>query len=168
MSDGYSGVPGAFPFAFRASDSRLFRSYLLVGSAVAALMTVIFLAGLVNVMAATAGAGGGSLTLSRTFVVVVALFVVGPLIAPVLLVARRHRLDYGRPGYDRGLAAAGYLFVVALYLGVVATIPPELQQPASGALAPVVRALYAADPALGAVLPVAAAATILLVHRQYR
>lgn len=168
MSDAeYGGVFGAVPFAVRTSGSWLFRSYAVVGGVVAAFAAVIFLLGVVGLLSSTAG-GGGTVALSRAFFVVVAVLVVGPLLAPVLLVARRHRTGYGRPGYDRALGTAGYLFVVGLYVGLVMTIPPEFREPAGGVLAPVVEALYAADPALAALPPVVGAVSVWVAHRHYR
>ncbi|MFB6217798.1 MAG: hypothetical protein ABEH77_01245 [Halobacteriaceae archaeon] len=167
-SDGYRGALGAFPYAVRASDSWLFRSYAVVGGLVAAFAAAVFAFGLVGLLGSTAGVTGGTFALSRAFFVVVALLVVAPLVAPVLLVARRHRLGYGRPGYDRALAAAGYLFVVALYAALVVTTPPGLREPPSGVLAPLVRALYAADPALAALPLAVGAASVVIAHRRYR
>jgi hypothetical protein len=166
MVDGYRGVFGAFPYALRASDSWLFRSYAVVSALAALLVTVLVGSGLVVLVAQTAQIRGGSLTLSRTFYVVVGLFVVAPLVAPTLLVARRHRRGSDvRPQYDAVLAASGYLFLLSLYVGLVVTVPPAQQTAPTGALAPVVRFLYDLPQLAGLVPPLVAAAVIALVHR---
>lgn len=163
----YRGVLGAVPYAVRASDSWLFRVYAVVGSLAAAVAAVLTALGLVVLVAATAGAAGGAFTLSRTFYVVVGLLVVVPLLAPVLLVARRHRRDRSvDPRYDPALGAAGFLFLATLYLGLVATVPPAQQQPASGVLSPLVRALYSMPAIYGLVPPALAAGLIYAVHRR--
>ena len=54
MTDGYRGIFGAFPYAFRQSGSLLFRSYVLVGALAALAVTVLFGAGLVVLVAQTA------------------------------------------------------------------------------------------------------------------
>jgi hypothetical protein len=171
--DAYGGMLGAFPYAFRASDSLLFRLYVLVGGLLAALAALVFGIALVVQVAATLGGPGGTFTFSRTLFVLLGLFVVAPLVAPVLLVARRHRRAGSDTRYDTLLAAAGVLFVVSLYLGLVASIPPEFtldgelqtRPPATGPLAPLIRLLYAL-PAVGApVVPLLGAALILLAHR---
>jgi uncharacterized membrane protein YuzA (DUF378 family) len=169
MTDSYRGVFGAFPYAFRQSDSLLFRSYVLVGALAALAVTVLFGAALVVLIAQTAAIEGGSLTLSRAFYVVVGLFVVAPLVAPVLLVARRHRRAEGDDArYDLALSLAGYLFVASLYVGLVVTVPADQQTTPPAAVAPVVEALYALPQLAGIVPPLLAAAVIVLTHRLLR
>lgn len=169
----YGGVLGAFPYAFRTSDSVLFRLYVLVGGLLAGLAILVFGTALVVQVANTLGGPGGTFTFSRTLFVLLGLFVVGPLIAPVLLVARRHRRTGSDTRYDTLLAAAGVLFVVSLYLGLVASIPPEFtldgqvqfRPPASGPLSPLIELLYAI-PSVGApVVPLLGASLIVLAHR---
>jgi hypothetical protein len=170
----YAGLPGAFPYAFRTSSSTLFRSYVLLGGLAVLLIALFMALALVVLFGATAGAAGGSLTLSRAFYVVIALLAAGPLLAPVLLVARRHRtarddataLD-GESGdrYDALLALSGYLFVGALYVGLVISVPPAQQEPVSGALAPTVAFLYGLPPLAGLLPPALAAGIVGLVHR---
>lgn len=164
----YRGVPGAFPYAFRSSESRLFRSYAVLGGGLAALVAVVFLIALVVLVADTAGAGGGTFTFVRAFFVFVGLLVVAPLVAPVLLVARRHRRAGGDPRYDAALAGAGYLFVLSLYAGLVISTPPDLQARPSGLLAPLVALLYGLPQLAGLVPPTLGAALIALVHRRFR
>lgn len=178
MADGYNGLPGAFPYAFRASGSWLFRSYAVVSAVAAAAIGLLVALGLVVLIARTAAVEGGSLTLSRSFYVVVGLFVVAPVLAPTLLVARRHRRGNARPGdrYDLALALAGYLFLLSLYVGLVIAVPPELRAaprpfsvPVVGvetvALVPVVEFLYGLPAPAGIVPPVVAAALIGVAHR---
>ncbi|WP_135536308.1 MULTISPECIES: hypothetical protein [Halostella] len=160
----YGGLPGAFPYAFRSSDSRVFRSYAVVSALVTVGVTLLLGLALVVLIGNTVGGAGGSLTLSRSFYVLVGLLVVVPMVAPVLLVARRHRRTRSETRYDRRLAAAGYLFLASLYAGLVITVPPSQQTPASGPLAPVVDAMYALPGMAGIVPPLVAALLIGLVH----
>lgn len=169
MSDGYRGVFGAFPYAFRQSDSLCFRSYVLVGAVAALAVVVLFGAGLVVLIAQTAAVEGGSLTLSRAFYVVVGLFVVAPLVAPVLLVARRHRRAAGDDArYDLALSLAGYVFIASLYVGLVITVPPNQQTPPPAAVAPLVDTLYALPQVAGVGPPLVAAGLIVVAHRLLR
>jgi hypothetical protein len=166
MTDDYGGLIGAFPYAFRASESRLFRSYVLVGGVLTVLVTLLFVAAVIGVIAGTTGGRGGTLTVSRSFVALVGLFVVVPLVAPVLLVARRHRREAGvGSACDAALAVTGYLFVVALYVGLVVSVPPAQQTTPTGALAPVATALYDLPGRYGVVPPLLAAALVPLVYR---
>lgn len=176
MADGYRGVFGAFPFAFRRSESWLFRSYVVVGGVAAALLAFVFLLALIRVFGATAGLKGGSLTLSRSFVVVVGFFAVLPLVAPVLLVARARRKGLIRSSsYEPLLAAGGYLFLLSLYLTLIAAMPESFvldgetvtRPEPSGLFAPLIALLYAIPSVWSLAIPVAPAAFIALVHRRF-
>jgi len=166
--DTYGGVLGAYPYAFRASDSRLFRSYAVIGGILTAAVVLIFGTALVTLVANTLGTVGGTFTFVRSFFLVVGLTVVVPLMAPVLLVARRHRRSVSTVEYDRAIAASGYLFVLSLYLVLIITAPPENRETPPALLAPVVKTLYALPPAAGVAPPLVAIAIGYLVHRRYR
>jgi uncharacterized membrane protein YuzA (DUF378 family) len=169
MTDDYRGVFGAFPYALRQSRSRLFRSYVIVGAFTAAAVTLLFGAGLVVLIAQTAAIEGGSLTLSRAFYIVVGLFVVAPLVAPVLFVARRHRRREGDDArYDLVLSAAGYLFIGSLYVGLVITVPADQQTAPPSLVAPLVELLYTLPQPAGVVPPLLGAGIILAAHRLLR
>jgi hypothetical protein len=168
MADDYRGVLGAFPYAFRASDSLVFRSYVAVGAVATAAVSLLFVAAVIGVIAGTTGGRGGSLTLSRSFFAVVGLLVVAPLVAPVLLVARRHRREGGSEGrYDAALATTGYLFLLSLYVGLVISVPPAQQTTPVGSLSPVVATLYALPQVAGVGPPLLAAVVVGLCHRLF-
>jgi hypothetical protein len=163
MADSYGGVLGAFPYAFRTSGSLLFKSYTVVGALAALAWTALFGLALVVLVAQTTTGRGGTLSLARSFFVLLALFLVAPTVAPVLFVARNHRRGEARSErYDVALAASGYLFLVSVYVGLLATVPAEFQRAGAG---PVVGWLYSLPPLAGLVPPVVAALLILAVHR---
>ncbi|MDG5777345.1 hypothetical protein VB773_03065 [Haloarculaceae archaeon H-GB2-1] len=164
--DAYGGVFGAFPYALRASESWLFKLYAVVGGVLAGLFTLLFAFSLVVLVASTLGGRGGTFTFSRAFLLLIALFVVGPTAAPILLVARRLRRGESDDGYESAMAISGFLFLGSLYLGLLASIPPAQQRPVSGVLAPVVHTLYGLPPLAGLVPPLLAAALLLVVHRR--
>ena len=169
MADDYGGVLGAFPYAFRASDSSLFRSYVVLGGLLTVAVGLLFVTAVIVVIAGTTGGPGGTLTLSRSFFAVVGLLVVVPLVAPVLFVARRHRREGGSEGvYDAALAAAGYLFVLSLYVGLVVSVPPDQQSTPTGPLAPLIATLYGLPQLAGLAPPLLAAAVELCCHRLLR
>jgi len=169
MADDYGGVVGAFPYAFRASDSLLFRSYVALGGLLTVSVGLLFVTAVIVVIANTTGGAGGTLTLSRSFFAVVGLLVVVPLVAPVLFVARRHRREGESEGpYDAALAAAGYLFVLSLYVGLVISIPPAQQSTPTGALAPLIAVLYGLPQLAGVGPPLVAAVVEVLCHRLLR
>jgi hypothetical protein len=166
--EAYSGLFGAIPYALRASRSWLFKSYVVLGGLAALMAALLMVFALVTLIAQTATIGGGSLTLSRAFYVVVGLFVVGPLLAPILFVARRHRRQGSRKRYDAGLALTGFVFLGSLYVGLLISVPPGQQETVSGVLAPTVEFLYALPQIAGVVPPVLAAVLIVVVHRLAR
>lgn len=176
MADEYRGAIGAVPYALRRSDSWLFRSYVVVGSVVALLVASLTVLGIIVLLGQTAEFRGGSLTLSRAFYALVGLFAFVPLVAPILLVARRHRRDGGKTAYDRWLGGSGYLFVLSLYGGVIASMPAEFEldgelvtRPApSGLTAPIVETLYSIPPELSILVPVAGALAIVGAHYALR
>lgn len=176
MSEEYSGLVGAFPYAVRRSDSRLFRAYAVVGGLLAGLLAVFFTVALVVSVASTASLAGGTVTFVRSIYILFGFLVVAPVLAPVLLVARRHRRAGSDPRYDAALAVAGVVYVVTLYMGAIASMPAEFEldgqvttrpEP-SGVTGPVVEALYALPEALSWTLPLAGAVLIVLVHRRLR
>ncbi|MFC7176927.1 hypothetical protein [Halosegnis marinus] len=176
-ADGYGGLFGAFPYAFRRSDSRLFRLYVVAGGLLAALLGLGFgLAFVVSIAQSTGLAAGGTSSFVRTFVLMVGFLVVLPVVGPVLLVARHHRREGSDARYDRAVAAAGLVYLLSLYLLVVASIPPEFVldgEPTTrpvprGVFAPVISLLYAVPAVASPLIPAAAAALVWLVHRRYR
>lgn len=171
MADGeesYKGLLGSFRYSYGASESRVYKLYVLVSVVVSVLLTLLFTFALIGVIAATLGASE-SITLVRSFFVLVGLLVIAPILAPVLLVARRHRKELGTgTTYDTALAIGGYLFVGALYAGLVISVPPDLQEPTTGLSAVLVDALYALPSVLGIVPPLLAVALIVVLHRRFR
>ncbi|WP_255170513.1 hypothetical protein [Natrononativus amylolyticus] len=167
-ADGYRGLPGAFPFAFRRSDSLLFKSYVVLGGFVAALIAIFFTLAFVRIIGVTAETSA-TLSLSRSFVALLGVLVILPVLAPILFVARRHRRGIGDDArYDRRLAGAGFLFILALYVGFITTVPPEFQSDVDGASAPLVEFLYGLPWAAGVGIMLAAALLIYQVHRLSR
>jgi len=173
MGDGYRGVVGAFPYAFRHGDSRVFKFYVVFGTLAALFIGGLFFFALIVWIGQTASAPGGSLTLSRTFIVVIGLFAAGPLLAPTLLVARKHRkgLQY-HPRYDTSMALMGALFLFSIYLAAIISIPESFtldgetvtRDAPSGFFAPLVALLYSI-PQIGALAPPTIALSLMsLVH----
>lgn len=176
MSEEYSGLFGAFPYAIRHSDSLLFRVYAVLGGLLAAALAVFFTLALVVTIASTADLGDGTITFVRSVFIVLGFLVVAPLVAPVLFVARRHRREGSDGRYDAGLAGAGGIYLVTLYLGAIASMPAKFEldgevttrpEP-SGLTAPIVETLYAMPEYLSWTLPVAGAIVVYLVHRRFR
>ena len=158
----YNGLPGAFPYALRASGSWLFKGYVVVALLLSVAIGLVFTFGVIGVLAGSSGARGGTFTFSRTFFLFVGLLVVAPLLAPVLLVARRHRRTASSVAYDRGLALSALVFVASLYVGLIISVPPALQESTTSGL---VLALYGLPQLAGLAPPLAAVGLMYVVHR---
>lgn len=164
--DDYGGLLGAFPYAFRRSDSTLFRLYAAVGGALALVLSLAFAVSFVVSVANSVGlAAGGTSSFVRSFVVLAGFLVVLPLLAPVIYVARSRRQTGGRTRHDAALALAGFGYVLSLYLGAVVSAPPPYRDANVG---PLVEFLYGLPAPAGLIAPVTAAAFVYLAHRRFR
>ncbi len=146
------------------SESRLLRSYAVVGGVLAVLIAVVVVLALPQWVLWSLG-GTATVTFSRAFLLVTGLAVLAPLLAPIVVAARRHDRGTATPRGDFLLAASGYLFVLSLYLSLLISAPPGNRDPPPDAIAPVVEALYGLDPVFGLVPPVAGALFVVLVAR---
>ncbi|MDB2280764.1 hypothetical protein [Halorubrum ezzemoulense] len=166
MADAYRGVFGAIPYAFRATESWTMRAYAALGALAAGFVALVVTLALVVWMGETVSAQGGTFLFSRSLFVVAGLGAVGPLLAPILFVARRHRRgDRVAATYDRWMGVAGFLFLLSLYLGMVISAPEGLRDPSGSVL---VNALYALPQLAGFVPPVAAALAVFATHFRLR
>jgi drug/metabolite transporter (DMT)-like permease len=145
--DPYSGLFGAYRYAFRRSDSRLFRAYVAGSAFVGAFVSLLL------VLAVISWAGEARQFGEKALLSVIGVLILGPLFAPVLIVARRYRLGRHSPGSDRLFALAGTVFVVSIWLALFVSAP---NSPAD------VPRLYGLAP------PVVAALGIYLVVRHTR
>jgi hypothetical protein len=166
--DSYGGILTAFPYAIRASDSRVFQTYAAVSALFAALTVLLFAFAVVTLLGGTASAPGGSFTFSRAFFIFLMALVVAPLVTPVLLVARRHRRTEPDARYDRALAVSGYGFLLSLYLSLVVTTPAELQEEPGGPFGAVAAFLYGLPTPAAVVPPVLAVVAMYLAYRRFR
>jgi len=174
----YSGILGAFPYAFRTSDSRLFKSYVVVGGLLTAFVAIQFAISVVVILGNTAAVAGGVFTFSRAFVIFVGFIVALPVVAPVLYVARRRRIqgEALHPRYHLAMALGGYGYLLALYVGLVASIPEcysfgaetICRDPPTGAFAPAVRVLYDLPSLAGLVPPALAGVAVVAIDRLLR
>ncbi|WP_254272377.1 hypothetical protein [Haloarcula marina] len=161
----YNGLPGAFLYALRTSESWLFKGYVVLALLLTLAIGFVFVSGLLSILAATSTVRGGTFTFSRSFFLFVGLLVVAPLLAPVLLVARRHRRSVSTVAYDRGMALSALGFVATLYVGLVVSVPPALQESTSSG---VIAALYDLPQIAGLVPPLVGVAVMYAVHRVLR
>lgn len=181
VEDGYGGLLGAFPYAIRRSNSRLFQLYGGLAAAVSLFGALLIALGVIQLLAET-GRTEGTGAFVRGFYVVVGVAALAPLLAPVLLVARRHRRGSGSSGtYDTALGAAGFGFLGSLYVGLVASTPPAHQEPLEpitlgiGSLsmrvdvfASLGQLLYDLPAIAGLLFPAVGVVAIVLVHRFFR
>lgn len=134
MAEEYEGLVGAFRFALSESESWLFRTYVVVSAVIGVLVALLLLLALVTWIARPSGRIG-----ERALIGVLLIFILAPLFAPVLIVARRHRFHHDHRGVDLGLGIAGYVFVGSLYVGILISDPARHSAPGVSGI--VVRAL---------------------------
>lgn len=156
MAEDYGGLLGGLVFAFRRSDSYLLRLYELVCVLVGGFVSLLLILGMVTWLATPAPIG------QRALLGVLAIVLLGPLFAPVLLVARRHRWGVGRRRSDALLGLAGLGFVLGVYLALFISDPNA--HTVTGPLAPAIDAIdglprsYWVLPPVLAILGIVAAA----------
>ncbi|ACV47440.1 MULTISPECIES: hypothetical protein [Halomicrobium] len=167
-NDAYDGLFGAFPYAFRSSDSVLFRTYVVVGGLAALATGLLFTLALVVLIGETIGGGGGQFSFVRAFFVFVGMLVVAPLIAPVLFVARRIRRGHADRRFAAVLAGLGYGFLGSLYLGALISAPATQQTlPSNPLLSAVVAGLYDLPRLAGLAPPLVVAGAMAVVARRW-
>lgn len=162
MADGepYSGLFGAYRYAFAQSDSLLFRAYALLSALVGAYTSLLLALATVSWLASPGAFG------EKALLGVIGVLVLAPLFAPVLIVARRYRLGRNRPGTDRRFALAGVAFLLSLLLALVVTDPNAHSGP--GPLGDVFAFLDGLPATYGLVPPVVASLLIYVVVRYTR
>ena len=164
----YRGLPGAFIYSFRMSESRVYKSYVVISAILTCLITILFTLGLIGIIAGTIGASE-LVTLVRSFFILVGVLVVFPIIAPVILVARRLRLSEKRSSdYDAAMAFGGYAFIISLYVGLLLPVPPEQQEPVVGVMGAIISIAYSLPQISGFVPPLICAGMLFLIHRRFR
>lgn len=157
----YAGLVGAYAYAIRESDSWLLRSYVVASALVGLFVALLLTLAVVTWVANPTGLFG-----ERALLGVVAILVLGPMAAPVLIVARRHRHGTGHRRADLALGLAGYAFLASIYLGLLISDPSD--HAVSGLLAPAVAALDTLPAVYGFLPPVIAVVLLLLAVRLTR
>lgn len=120
----YAGVLGAFRYTFRATDSWLLRGYVLASAAVGGFTALLVLLGVVYWFGNAAGLIG-----ELALLPVVGILLLGPLLAPVLIAARRYRR--GVPVETVRLAGLGWGFLIAVAVALVIADPTPHAWPVS-------------------------------------
>ncbi len=165
----YGGLLTALPFAFRRSNSTVFRVYLLLGGFVGLFVTLIFGLGTLVLLDSMAGVAAGVITFTPALYLLIWLAIVAPLLTPPLLVARRHRLGNPSRRYDCWIAVAGFCFVGLLYCGAVIALPSTQQPPIQpGPFAGLLRQFYAWAQPIGVVPPLIGVGAIIATHWLFR
>lgn len=161
MVEDYRGIPGAYRYAFGESSSRLFRSYVIVSALVGLFVLLLVVLGTVTWIANPTGLIG-----EQALLPVLGLLVVIPLVVPVLVAARRRRLDVASPGAERVLAATGYLFLLSVYLALLITDPQD--HAIGGPLGGIVDVIDSLPRLWGLVPPILGAILLVLATRSTR
>ncbi|MFB6253343.1 MAG: hypothetical protein ABEI06_01895 [Halobacteriaceae archaeon] len=167
MSDDiYSGIVGMFPYAYRNSHSRIFKSYLIIGGIIIGLISLLMVFALISIIGATANVSGGTIALSRAFFILVGLTVIMPLLTPIIGVARHLRYRENTSiRFEQRLALGGFLYIFLLYIGLIISTPAVHQQTPPRIIEPLVTGLYSLPTILGIFPPLVGAIIILIFYR---
>lgn len=153
--EAYGGLVGAFAYAIRRSRSWLFRTYVVASAALGVFVALLLVLAVVTWIARPVAFG------ERALLGVIAILLLVPLFAPVLVVARRHRRGRPEASADRWLGLAGYGFVVGLVLALYISDPSP--HAVEGAFGPAAAWLDALPDSYGLLPPALAAAAIVVV-----
>lgn len=148
----------------RASDSLLLRSYAVVSALVGLFMVALVLLGLPIWIAQTEGSTATNM-IGRALLPIVGLALLAPLVGPVLYAAKNRAKGRADRKGDAALGAAGYLFVLSMYLSLVISAPESARSDPPTLLSPVIEFFYGLPPLAGLLPPVVGAVLIYAVQR---
>lgn len=157
MGDGYRGLVGAFIYAFRTSTSVIFRVYVVVSTIVGVYVSLLI--GLAIVAWSGASVAFGD----QAFLAVIGIFLLVPLVTPVLVAARRHRRRESSAHADAVIALTGYGFILSIVLALFITDPAD--HAVSGPLGNVAAFLDGLPRATGLLPPLIATVLIVVAIR---
>lgn len=160
-----SAILTAVKSAVAGRRSWLLRAYAVIGSVSIVLTAVLVLLALPTWVAQTEGTST-TLVFGQALLVLVGLGVIVALFLPLYLAHRR----VPRPGEDRRLerhyGAFGFAIVLSVYLALLISAPPDARGEPPTWLAPIIEPLYALDPRLALVPPLAVVGLLLLRDRR--
>ncbi|MFW6153490.1 MAG: hypothetical protein ACOC42_03935 [Halobacteriota archaeon] len=166
MASGHrSAILTAVRSAVAGGRSYLLRAYAVVGSVLIVLTAVLVILALPTWVARSAGTSA-TLVFGQALLVLVGLGVIVALFLPLYLAHRR----LPDPGVDRRLerryGAFGFAIALSVYVALLISAPPDARGEPPALLAPVIEPLYALDPRLALVPPIATVALLLAVDRR--
>lgn len=160
MREGYRGVVGAFGYAFRRSNSWLFRVYIVLSALLGVYISLLILLAIVAWSGTTVAFG------DQAFLAVIGILLLVPLFTPVLVTARRLRRETSSASAERLIAITGFVFVLSIVLALLITDPTD--HATSGSLGVLVRAIQGLPRSIGILPPVIAIVLIILGVRYTR
>jgi hypothetical protein len=162
----YSTIRRSFGEGVR-SDSYLLRAYTVLSLLVAIFVALLLVLAIPQWVTFTLGQSEIN-TFSRAMLPWLGLVLLAPLLAPPFYAARRHRAGRSSRRTDFLLAAAGFVFLLSLYVALLISAPTEFRDPAPATpvLGALIAFLYDLPPLAALVPPVFGAATILAVERR--
>lgn len=160
MSEGYRGLVGAFVYAFRKTDSWVFRVYAIL-SAVVGLYIALLIGLAIVAWAGTTMAFG-----DQAFLAVIGIVLLVPLFTPVLVTARRLRQGTSTEHAAVLVSLAGYGFIASIILALLITDPTRHSIP--GRMGALILVIQDIPRPFGVVPPIIAAVIIAIAIRYTR
>lgn len=160
-----SAVIAAVRSCWGRDRSAILRSYTIVGVLVTLFSLSLLVLALPTWIAQTTGTSA-TLMLAQGLLFLLGLGVVAAVLAPILLAHRRFPTPGEHWRFESLYGGLGYLEIIALYMAMIISAPPDTLGDVPTLLEPVVEALNALDPVLSIVPPVGVLA--LLYYLDYR
>jgi len=162
MADDYRGLPGAYVFAFRRSESYVLRSYVVTSALVGVFVAIFLMLALFYWLGTPAPFG------QQALLGVIGIFFFLPLFTPVLVAARRHRRGIDDVSADALIGLTGYVFLLAIFLAMFISDPNAHEVGGLGPLTTVLLAIDALPRAAWVVPLLVSVGTIVLAIRYTR
>ncbi len=148
-----SAVIAAVRSCWSRRRAMLLRSYTIIGVIVTLFSLSLLVLALPTWIAQTTGTSP-TLMLAQGLLFLLILGVVAAVLAPVLLAHRRLPTPGEHWRRESLYGVLGYLEVIALYMALIISAPPETLGDAPALLEPAVEALNAFDPVLAIIPPI--------------
>lgn len=161
-----SSVVAAARSCLGRDRSLLLRAYTVVGLSLAVLTGVLIALALPTWIARTGGTSA-TLMLGQGLLVLAGLAVIAGFVLPILLAHRRLPDPGTAVARERAYGLLGGGYIVAIYLALLVSAPPEAREAPSGPLAPAIEVAYGLDPVYGVVPPLAVVVLVIALDRRF-
>lgn len=145
--------------------SRVLRTYAIIAVIVSLFTAALLLLALPGWIAQTDGTSA-TLMLAPAMLLLGGIAVIVGVMVPLLLVRSRLPEAGAAPSRERLYGSFGYVFVLAVYVGLIISAPAEYVEDTAALVQPLVDQLNALDPLVGVAPPLVVFGLLLVVDRR--